>query len=597
MKTLSLLLPLALLGAALATPPPELIDSLSAAAAASATPATHHLVKRGGASYSSGRDGQDWKVYDDEENADEDNSSSGSYSTVNKANDRSQRVTTSKSEKDNSDSEPLPPIDGGRHFRQSAPVAHGPKRLERVSSSSASAATKGDEDDEDEAEEDEGKGKASVKAVIVEEVVVLKKPVNGTRGSYKPLSSNRTLSANSTRAATGPPRPLHYRPSTTTRNSTRHLSPLDHEHRMRKRGIVDDAASMKEQVEAKLGIETKTAELTRVSGKVNGDRHHYWYSDSSPDEDDHKAAHAGESASASARASAAAERISNSNKDKRNHDKRGGKEDFEKAKEEARKARESVQIRKGQTPGQHHTPGQGQGQGAARPTPAPLSGGKSASGSRSSSSKSSASSKSSSSAAKSAASEKHKNHRRDVSDWIADVGNELDAADDNASSSAPGKMVTSTRPPAASSTAAAPAASASSSAEDPSILKPSTWGSAISDEASEQYESLKKKVDGLSVLSKIGLASLVISVTLLLFAILYCCCKLRIRRRRRRAAERVNASLANAQGRGSRTGAGKSFDERATAIPMRGFGSASAPAGGAKEDKKGKRKGSWKTFD
>ncbi|GAA5909594.1 hypothetical protein JCM6882_003467 [Rhodosporidiobolus microsporus] len=564
MKPLSLLLPLSALllslapHSALATPPPELIDLLSAAAAA--TPAAviqgqhQHLVKRGGAGHPSAG-GRNWTVFDD---ADE------------------------KEDKEDEDVGEDKPIQGGRHFRQSAPVSHGPKRLEKSASAAAKEVKEEGEDGEEEEE------------VMI---VVVKKPVNGTKGSFKPLNAknhthvlsspsrahhNSTNSSSSRLSA--PPRPPHYRPASSDRNSTAHLSPLDHEHRLRKRGIVDDVRSVQQEVEAKVGLETRTAELSRVSGKVTGDRNHYWYVDPSPAEDDHKAAHAAQSASESARASAAAERIANTNKDKKEHEKRG-REEFEKARERARAARESVRAQKGHA-----------GHSAAKPTPAPAS-------SRSSSSHSSSSSSSSSKAhSTSTATEKKHGHghkRRDVADWVADVGKELDAAEGSASSSSQAaKMVTSTRPPTASSTAAAPAASATTS-EDGSLLDPSTWGSAISNEANDQYQSLKNKVDGLSVLSKIGLASLVLLCFTLLCLLTYCCCKLRIRRRRRRAAERVNASLAASGGRGHGGKAGgRSFDERATAIPMRGFGSASGPSGGnTKEDKKGKRRGSWKTFD
>ncbi|GAA6044813.1 hypothetical protein JCM8097_009118, partial [Rhodosporidiobolus ruineniae] len=96
------------------------------------------------------------------------------------------------------------------------------------------------------------------------------------KAKHHPSASTNATSPSTLRPAppaSGPPRPSGYVPSP-SHNASAHLAPLDHSAasrlRLRKRspGVLDDAASVREQVEAKLGIETRTAELVRESGKV-----------------------------------------------------------------------------------------------------------------------------------------------------------------------------------------------------------------------------------------------------------------------------------------------------------------------------------------
>ncbi|GAA5851885.1 hypothetical protein JCM8547_000087 [Rhodosporidiobolus lusitaniae] len=551
MKSLSVLLPLALLASqsVLATPPPDLIESLSSAQGIAPTPAVR-LAKRALSSSPSS------------------SSSSASASET--------KSSTFPSARPHKQSAPVHSGSNGTGFK-------GPVRLTR---------------EEVKYVDDKGRNvtKTVESFVILGEKGEAKRVFDGASGGEgrgkngtgkgKPSSSPSSLLRQ--------PRPK-YGPASL--NATSHLLPLDHEPsrlRLRKRGILDTLESVKEEAEAKVGIETKTAELVRESGKVTGDRHHYWYIEPSPEEDAHKAAHAASSASSSAKAAAASERVSRLAAEKPEKEKRaqmaaaGGRQAFEQARQ---KAREAAQA--------HHASASAAHAATARYEIV-------------SSSKIEKTTKTSTTTTskeketvKAGKNEHSKHNKRGVEDWVDNVGAELAAAGGDATTSAAtgGFAVTSTRP--ASSTAA-PSPSSSSSAADPAatssvegeLLDPSTWGAAISNEATSQYDQLKKKVEGLSVLSKIGLASLILVSVLLLGLLTYCCCKLRIRRRRKRAAERVNASLAAAShGRGGSRGGGRSFDERATAIPMRGFGSASGPAGGDGKDKKGKRRGSWKAFD
>ncbi|BGP35946.1 hypothetical protein JCM10296v2_007798 [Rhodotorula toruloides] len=259
-------------------------------------------------------------------------------------------------------------------------------------------------------------------------------------------------------------------------------------------------------IESKLGMATNSAELSHESGKVVGDRQHYWYIEDSEDQSKWR-------------------------------------------KKDASKSSSSAQ---------------------------------------SSSTSSSASAKASST-----------KDKRDIVDALANVGDELDAAGVMSSPTSTAGFVTSTRPASASSTTAPTSSSASSAAApasttasgnstDVSWTDPSSWGQGISNEVTSEYNDLKTRLNNLSILSKVGLATLVIVSTIALGFLIYCCCKLNQRRRRRNAAERVHAKL-QAQQVATR---GRSFDERATAIPMRGYGSASTSAS-APQDKKGKRRLSW----
>ncbi|KAJ8291297.1 hypothetical protein OF846_005339 [Rhodotorula toruloides] len=256
-------------------------------------------------------------------------------------------------------------------------------------------------------------------------------------------------------------------------------------------------------IESKLGMATTSAELSHESGKVVGDRQHYWYIEDSEDQSKWRKKDASKSASSSSTSSSASATAS-STKDK-----------------------------------------------------------------------------------------------RDIVDALANVGDELDAAGIMSSLTSTAGFVTSTRPASASSTAAPTSSSSASSVAAPapttasgnstdvSWTDPSSWGQGISNEVTGEYNDLKTRINNLSILSKVGLATLVIVSTIALGFLIYCCCKLNQRRRRRNAAERVHAKLQAQQ-----VATGRSFDDRATSIPMRGYGSASTSAS-APQDKKGKRRLSW----
>ncbi|GAA6010133.1 hypothetical protein JCM10207_005633 [Rhodosporidiobolus poonsookiae] len=466
------------------------------------------------------------------------------------------RRTTSNSSREDG-------LTGGKHTKQSAPISHGP---------------------------------AAVVLADKDEFIVIVK--NGTRPkTLKQLPTHNTIN----------PQPRPFAPD--QHNSTAHLLPLDHERlarRLRKRGgesddqgeeskagtesVVDQVEKeyekVKEGVEGKLGLpHDSQASLVEENGKVTGDRHHYWYVDSTPSPTAQKqqvakasslvssahasassalssvaSAHAHDNALDSARLAAASQRISHIAK----RAPIPGREDFEHA-HQAAAARHASRV---------------EGYRATRSSTGPrATAGVDKSKGAGNSAKAGA--KSTGAAAKEKKMGDLKGHSKRA------------PADEPATTSTPG-FVTSTRPSTASSappTATPSAESASgSTTQSADLLDPSTWGTAITGEVSDQYNNLKKKVDSLDLLSKIGLASLCISGVLLVFALLYCCCKLRIRRRRRRAVERVNASLAASQARGrGATG----FEERATSIPMMGFGSSS----GSSSVKKGKRRGSWKASD
>ncbi|BGP20878.1 hypothetical protein JCM10213_003376 [Rhodosporidiobolus nylandii] len=330
-------------------------------------------------------------------------------------------------------------------------------------------------------------------------------------------------------------------------------------------GVMDDVRSVQQRVEEKLGGETASKPLETVSGKVNGDRNHYWYVDDSPapaKKDSHKPAPTIPAASLSAHRSAASEVAKQTQTQTQEH---GGSHSkraqnarvaFDRARASAFAARESIKH-------------------AHKAT-------------RTVGSVASASAKGQDAKNASKEAKKSKGKR-----------------EEGASTTATGGFVTSTRSstPSPTTTAAATASPSPAAAEkdaaatssvDPSLLDPTTWDDAVEQAADSKYQQVKKQIEELSILSKIGLASVIILAVVLLFSFCWCCCKLRRRRNRKRAAERVNASLAAAQNN-RRSAGGRSFDERATAIPMGRFGSASGAS--TKEDKKGKRRGSWRAHD
>lgn len=256
--------------------------------------------------------------------------------------------------------------------------------------------------------------------------------------------------------------------------STRLTSPSARQKQLPNEHIFDTAPKRRgllATIESKLGMATSSADLTVESGKVSGDRQHYWYIEDSEDQSKwrNKDAHKSSTATASSA---------------------------------------SATATKG---------------------------------------------------------------RRDIVDALAHVGDELDAAGvmSSPSSTSTAGFVTSTRPAAASSTAptpsstapaaAAPTSTASGNSTDISWTDPSS-GPGISSEITGEYNDLKTRLKNLSILSKIGLATLVIVSTIALGFLLYCCCKLNQRRRRRNAAERVNAKL---QAQHVATG-GRNFDDRST---------------------------------
>ncbi|BGP44043.1 hypothetical protein JCM10449v2_008100 [Rhodotorula kratochvilovae] len=195
-----------------------------------------------------------------------------------------------------------------------------------------------------------------------------------------------------------------------------------------------------------------------------------------------------------------------------------------------------------------------------------------------------------------------KKEKRGVGEFFENIASEVDAeGETTASSSKTAGFTTATRSasstvtpaPTATSASAAPSvtSSASGNSTDTAWYDPTTWGTSISNSVSDEYNDLKHKIDKLSVLSKIGLAVLIIVASVLFFALIYCGCRLNQRRRRRNAAERAQASVAANRpgGHGGRAG-GRSFDQRATAIPMMGFAGSSAATTGKD---KGKRRSSW----
>ncbi|GAA5897988.1 uncharacterized protein JCM6883_000885 [Sporobolomyces salmoneus] len=103
--------------------------------------------------------------------------------------------------------------------------------------------------------------------------------------------------------------------------------------------------------------------------------------------------------------------------------------------------------------------------------------------------------------------------------------------------------------PAPSETAVAAKPATSSVSVDP--LDPSTWPGLVTN----QYNETKDQINGLSTLSKVGLAAIVIVGTAILLGLLVCCCKIsRARTRRRKEKLRLKAEAAEAQLRRSTTG-------------------------------------------
>ncbi|GAA5994008.1 hypothetical protein JCM11641_006594 [Rhodosporidiobolus odoratus] len=522
MKPLSLLTIVPLLSLSLdlvtATPPPDLIESLSAAKSAhlhSQTPPAIVKVKRATSS------------------------SSSSSSVFTSAPPLSRPSNAKEHAGEGHKGVPFGGLTGGKHTKQSAPVAHGPVGIVGQSSE----------------EEEEGKAEGVV----------------SLRVSH-PLTPPPHLHPNSSSSGTSGNAANFSRPSHTT---NAYLDKThSHAQRMRKlKREVDDKEQKEsltekvEKVEDKVGFKDKNGgKLETVGGKVNGDRNHYWYVDSTPtpsSEEGH-----GKRALPSSFASSPSSSTSSHPAATRKaaSDRPGARAAFEAARATAlevqRQMRSARERQLATVSSSSAAAASGEGKGKAK-----------------------------------AKGEKEKEKgKRGVEELIGDVGKDLDAAGSSSSTGA-GGFVTSTRP--ASSTASAAASASSSSSAEGDFLDPSTWGSAISNETNDQYQSLKNKVENLSVLSKIGLASLILVVLLLLSLVTYCCCKLRLGRRRRRAAERVNASLAKANANSNSRASRSGFDDRATAIPMGRFGSASGSiiGGGGKEDKKGKRRGSWRALD
>ncbi|GAA5988389.1 hypothetical protein JCM10908_003544 [Rhodotorula pacifica] len=139
---------------------------------------------------------------------------------------------------------------------------------------------------------------------------------------------------------------------------------------------------------------------------------------------------------------------------------------------------------------------------------------------------------------------------------------------------------------AASISAAAASASISQAAQNLTWYNPTTWPSGISAEITQEKNSIRDTINKMNMLSKIGLATLVLVSTICLGFLTYCLCKLNIRRRRRNAAERVAAKLeANPPTR--------AYGGSAT-VPMPSTGFSPRPAGAVpSNDKKGKRRNSW----
>ncbi|GAA5824540.1 hypothetical protein JCM3770_002556 [Rhodotorula araucariae] len=189
--------------------------------------------------------------------------------------------------------------------------------------------------------------------------------------------------------------------------------------------------------------------------------------------------------------------------------------------------------------------------------------------------------------------------KRGVGEFFENIASEVDAEGETTATSKTAGFATATRSASSASitpepTATAAATPVSSTAPANSTetawYDPTTWGTSISNSVSDEYNDLKHKIDKLSVLSKIGLAVLIIVASVLFLALLYCTCKLNQRRRRRSAAERAQASIAANRPGGHGGRGGRSFDERSTSIPM-GFTGSSTSAGKGKD--KGKRRSSW----
>ncbi|KPV72868.1 uncharacterized protein RHOBADRAFT_55540 [Rhodotorula graminis WP1] len=163
-----------------------------------------------------------------------------------------------------------------------------------------------------------------------------------------------------------------------------------------------------------------------------------------------------------------------------------------------------------------------------------------------------------------------KKAKRDVGDFFDNIASEVNAdgaTSDGASATSAIASKVSSAASAASSVAsstssAAAAAATSANSTDAVWYNPTTWDDAITAE----YRDTKHKISELSVLSKVGLAVLVLVASVLLFALIYCACKLNARRRRRNAAERAQHNLAAASSQGS----SRSASGRATPASGRG---------------------------
>ncbi|GAA5845879.1 hypothetical protein JCM9279_002409 [Rhodotorula babjevae] len=203
--------------------------------------------------------------------------------------------------------------------------------------------------------------------------------------------------------------------------------------------------------------------------------------------------------------------------------------------------------------------------------------------------------------------------KRDVGDFFENIASEVNAdgaTSDVASAtssiaskissaaSAASSAASSTSSAAAAATSAA-AAAASGNSTDAVWYNPTTWDDAISAE----YRETKHKISELSVLSKVGLAVLVLVASVLLFALIYCACKLNSRRRRRNAAERAQLNLAAATSAGSSRGGSsrgtpgsgrgqRSFETgRDTSIPVMSYvGSSASTSSSSSPLDKGKAK-------
>ncbi|KWU42737.1 hypothetical protein RHOSPDRAFT_35684 [Rhodotorula sp. JG-1b] len=125
-------------------------------------------------------------------------------------------------------------------------------------------------------------------------------------------------------------------------------------------------------------------------------------------------------------------------------------------------------------------------------------------------------------------------------------------------------------------------ASISQAADNLTWYDPTTWPSGIAAEVTQETDSIKDTIRKMNMLSKIGLATLVLVSTICLGFLIYCLCKMNMRRRRRTAAERVAAKMqANPPTR--------PYGGSAT-VPMASTGFSPGPT---PSDKKGKRRMSW----